>query len=105
MVIPDISGPRAIRRRSEERRRLACRARRHRATGQKLTGDHSRRLTVDNGAHMAKPNYGFDKRQRELKKSKQQEEKRLKKLARGTGGTEGDTDAQGNLPSSTEPTS
>ena len=31
---------------------------------------------------MAKPNYGFDKRQRELKKSKQQEEKRLKKLAR-----------------------
>jgi hypothetical protein len=31
---------------------------------------------------MAKPNYQFDKRQRELKKEKQQEEKRLKKLAR-----------------------
>lgn len=31
---------------------------------------------------MAKPNYQFDKRQRELKKNKQQEEKRLKKLAR-----------------------
>lgn len=31
---------------------------------------------------MAKPNYQFDKRQRELKKDKQQEEKRLKKLAR-----------------------
>lgn len=31
---------------------------------------------------MAKPNYAFDKKQRELKKSKQQEEKRLKKLAR-----------------------
>ncbi|MCK9384901.1 MAG: hypothetical protein M0Q15_09765 [Nevskia sp.] len=30
---------------------------------------------------MAKPNYQFDKRQRELKKNKQQEEKRLKKLA------------------------
>ena len=30
---------------------------------------------------MAKPNYQFDKRQRELKKAKQQEEKRLKKLA------------------------
>ncbi|MEO8010590.1 MAG: hypothetical protein ABI650_02990 [Dokdonella sp.] len=28
---------------------------------------------------MAKPNYGFDKRQREIKKSKEQEEKRLKK--------------------------
>ncbi|SHG82582.1 hypothetical protein SAMN04488068_1549 [Hydrocarboniphaga daqingensis] len=54
---------------------------------------------------MAKPNYGFDKRQRELKKSKQQEEKRLKKLARGTGGAEGDTDTQGQAPSSTEPTS
>ena len=31
---------------------------------------------------MAKPNYQFDKRQRELKKIKQQEEKRQKKLAR-----------------------
>jgi hypothetical protein len=31
---------------------------------------------------MAKPNYQFDKRQRELKKNQQQEEKRLKKLAR-----------------------
>ena len=32
---------------------------------------------------MPKPNYRFDKRQRELKKSKEQEEKRQKKLARG----------------------
>ena len=31
---------------------------------------------------MAKPNYRFDKRQREIAKEKQQEEKRLKKLAR-----------------------
>lgn len=31
---------------------------------------------------MAKPNYQFDKRQREIAKNKQQEEKRLKKLAR-----------------------
>lgn len=31
---------------------------------------------------MPKPNYNFEKRQRELKKAKQQEEKRLKKLAR-----------------------
>lgn len=30
-----------------------------------------------------KPNYRFDKRQRELKKAKEQEEKRQKKLARG----------------------
>jgi hypothetical protein len=30
---------------------------------------------------LAKPNYSFDKRQRELKKAKQQEEKRLKKQA------------------------
>lgn len=33
---------------------------------------------------MAKPNYQFDKRQRELKKIQQQEEKRLKKLARSS---------------------
>lgn len=31
---------------------------------------------------MAKPNYSFEKRQRELKKIKQQEEKRLEKQAR-----------------------
>jgi len=31
---------------------------------------------------MAKPNYQYDKRQRELKKERQQEEKRQKKLAR-----------------------
>lgn len=30
---------------------------------------------------MAKPNYSFEKRQRELKKAKEKEEKRLKKLA------------------------
>ena len=33
-------------------------------------------------ARMAKPNYRFDKRQRELAKQKQREEKRLKKEAR-----------------------
>jgi hypothetical protein len=38
---------------------------------------------------MPKPNYRFDKRQRELKKAKEQEEKRLKKLARGTAEDEG----------------
>lgn len=36
---------------------------------------------------MAKPNYQFDKRQRELKKNQQQEEKRLKKLARSSSET------------------
>ncbi|NQX90016.1 MAG: hypothetical protein HRT77_15265 [Halioglobus sp.] len=32
---------------------------------------------------MAKPNYGFEKRKRELDKKKKKEEKRLKKLNRG----------------------
>jgi hypothetical protein len=32
---------------------------------------------------MAKPNYGFEKRKRELAKKKRKEEKRLKKLAQG----------------------
>jgi hypothetical protein len=36
---------------------------------------------------MAKPNYGFEKRQREIAKKKKQEEKRLKK----TGATEPST--------------
>jgi uncharacterized membrane protein (DUF106 family) len=33
---------------------------------------------------MAKPNYTFEKRQKELAKKKKKEEKRLKKLAQGT---------------------
>jgi hypothetical protein len=35
-----------------------------------------------NGEPMAKPNYQYEKRQRELRKESQQEEKRQKKLAR-----------------------
>lgn len=35
---------------------------------------------------MAKPNYNYEKRQRELKKAKKQEEKRLKKLERARSG-------------------
>lgn len=40
---------------------------------------------------MAKPNYGFEKRQRELKKSRKQEEKRQKKLARTDGAEDSDS--------------
>ena len=32
---------------------------------------------------MAKPNYSFEKRQKEIAKKKKKEEKRLKKLAKG----------------------
>jgi hypothetical protein len=47
---------------------------------------------------MAKPNYNFDKRQRELKKNQKQEEKRLKKLARTdeAGSPETDTETAAN---------
>jgi hypothetical protein len=52
---------------------------------------------------MAKPNYKFDKRQRDIAKKKQQDEKRLKKLAKtGTKNADGtdvvessDTTAEG----------
>ena len=33
---------------------------------------------------MAKPNYSFEKRQKEIAKKKKKEEKRLKKMARST---------------------
>ncbi|MEH6591982.1 MAG: hypothetical protein V7746_17095 [Halioglobus sp.] len=33
---------------------------------------------------MAKPNYSFEKRQKEIAKKKKKEEKRLNKLAKGT---------------------
>ena len=43
---------------------------------------------------VAKPNYSFEKRQRDLAKKKKQDEKRLKKLAKGGGATgDGDTPA------------
>lgn len=45
---------------------------------------------------MAKPNYNFEKRQRELKKAQKQEEKRLKKLARAPSGNDA---AQADVPS------
>lgn len=48
---------------------------------------------------MAKPNYQFEKRQRELKKIKQQEEKRLKKLA---GNSAGEAPADEETPAETD---
>lgn len=49
---------------------------------------------------MAKPNYNFEKRQRDIAKQKKQEEKRLKKLAKKADGdgaeesaVDGDEDA------------
>ncbi len=45
---------------------------------------------------MAKPNYQFEKRQRDLAKRAKQEEKRLQKLAAKPG--EGNTDVSGDVP-------
>ncbi len=39
------------------------------------------RLPFPNGCHVAKPNYSFEKRQRELAKKKKQDEKDAKKRA------------------------
>jgi hypothetical protein len=38
-------------------------------------------LNTFTGSQMAKPNYSFEKRQKEIAKKKKQEEKRLKKVA------------------------
>jgi len=54
---------------------------------------------------MAKPNYQFEKRQRELQKIKKQEEKRQKKLANPAAvdsGSEADT-IDGAAPETTQP--
>lgn len=42
---------------------------------------------------MAKPNYQFEKRQRDLKKKQKQEEKRLRKLAAKNAGEGGEPEA------------
>ncbi len=41
---------------------------------------------------MAKPNYQFEKRQKDLAKKKKQEEKRLRKLEKSTVAVAGDAD-------------
>ena len=38
-------------------------------------------ITLERNNAMAKPNYSYEKRQKEIAKKKKQEEKRLKKLA------------------------
>lgn len=52
---------------------------------------------------MAKPNYQFEKRQRDLKKKKKQEEKRLRKLAAKGTPEGGSTEAEAIPPGSAPP--
>lgn len=47
---------------------------------------------------MAKPNYQYDKRQRELKKERQQEEKHQRKLARSAPDTPAPEETQEKKP-------
>jgi hypothetical protein len=57
---------------------------------------------VIKGDVLAKPNYQFEKRQRDLAKKKKQEEKRLRKLAEKTGVDDGASGVV-NDPSATAP--
>ncbi|HVB47760.1 MAG TPA: hypothetical protein VNF69_05150 [Burkholderiales bacterium] len=52
---------------------------------------------------MAKPNYQMEKRQRDLKKKRKQEEKRLRKLALKKGVEGGDAESPSAAPESTPP--
>lgn len=52
---------------------------------------------------MAKPNYQFEKRQRDLAKKRKQEEKRVQKLAAKAAGTDADDGETTEDPSSGEP--
>lgn len=55
---------------------------------------------------MAKPNYSYEKRQRELAKKKKKEEKAREKADRKTGGAPGEgesTEAQGEAVTPSEP--
>lgn len=47
---------------------------------------------------MIKPNYKFEKRQKDLAKQKKQEEKRLKKMEKKTGTAESTEPSDGTLP-------
>ncbi|MDM7926870.1 MAG: hypothetical protein QUS35_12740 [bacterium] len=47
---------------------------------------------------MIKPNYKFEKRQKDLAKQKKQEEKRLKKMEKKTGASEATVSPEGTAP-------
>jgi hypothetical protein len=52
---------------------------------------------------LAKPNYGFEKRQRDLRKKQKQEEKRQRRLAAKTAAKGGDEAPEDNRPDSGVP--
>jgi len=52
---------------------------------------------------LAKPNYQFEKRQRDLAKKKKQEEKRLRKLAEKTGVDDGGSGVANDPSAAAEP--
>jgi hypothetical protein len=57
-------------------------------------------IVTSRGAVLAKPNYQFEKRQRDLAKKSKQEEKRLQKLADKAAGKQLDGDATSEIPES-----
>jgi hypothetical protein len=52
---------------------------------------------------LAKPNYQFEKRQRDIRKKQKQEEKRLRKAAGKTVAEGGSPEAAAELPEATKP--
>jgi aconitase A len=58
-------------------------------------------LAASEGSLMAKPNYQFEKRQRDLAKKSKQEEKRRQKLAGKLAGDDSSRDAAANPPAIT----
>jgi hypothetical protein len=52
---------------------------------------------------LAKPNYQFEKRQRDIRKKQKQEEKRLRKAAGKTVAEGGSPDVAADLPGATNP--
>ena len=61
----------------------------NRAGGAGLPARSPQRIQTEDTT-LAKPNFEYQKRQKELEKKKKKEEKRLKKLERATAGTPGE---------------
>jgi hypothetical protein len=64
---------------------------------------HSAHLSIRDIV-LAKPNYSFEKRQRDLEKKRKQEEKRLRKLAEKNPAADGEAQASGDdVPADADP--
>lgn len=68
-----------------------------------MTGEGVHSVHLKNGGPVARPNFSYQKRQKELARKKKKEEKRLRKLAKKAGTTTEGSDTADDAEGTTSP--